>query len=64
MATVKNATRCGICGASADKLENGCYQCTAAPGHMADGYVGIWSDLTRPQPDPKAARRMHQEEER
>lgn len=48
MERVKNATRCGICGASADKLESGIYVCQANPAHMADGFVGIWSDLTYP----------------
>jgi hypothetical protein len=41
MERVENATRCGICGANADKLESGIYECQANPAHMADGFVGI-----------------------
>ncbi len=44
---VSNVTRCGICQAPADRLKTGVLACQAVPGHMADGVVGIWSDLTR-----------------
>lgn len=44
---VKNATKCGICREPADKLENGTYVCQVSSSHMADGVVGIWSDLGR-----------------
>lgn len=46
---VKNACSCRICGASADKTSSGLFVCQESPGHMADGVVGIWSDLTRPR---------------
>lgn len=44
----KNATRCGICQGSADKMADGNYLCQQKPSHVADGFVGIWSDLTPP----------------
>lgn len=45
---VKNVCKCGICGANSDKLKTGIFVCQKVLGHMADGVVGIWSDLTLP----------------
>lgn len=49
---VKNARPCGICGSNADKTKTGTFVCQANPAHMADGVVGIWSDLTFPEEQP------------
>lgn len=46
MKTVKNVTRCAICGGSGDKLPSSIYVCQSNPNHVAVGVVGIWSDLT------------------
>lgn len=42
---IKNACRCDLCGASADRHHYG-FQCTENPSHVADLNVGIWTDLT------------------
>lgn len=45
---VKNAVRCGICNAPADRHEH-CFVCQANPNHLGDMNVGIFSDLTPPK---------------
>lgn len=45
---VKNAVRCTVCGSSADLLEVGIYQCQKNTAHLGDCWVGIFTDLTRP----------------
>lgn len=45
---VKNACRCRICGANADRYQN-MFRCQANPGHVADTFVGIFSDLSYPK---------------
>ena len=45
---VKNAVRCGICNASADRYST-YFQCSENPNHVGDLYVGIFSDLTFPE---------------
>lgn len=44
---VKNAIRCGICNAGADRWSWG-FQCQAEPGHIADLITGIFSDVVYP----------------
>ena len=44
---VKNARSCGICGGPADRYENR-YECQKNPCHLGDLFVGIFSDLSRP----------------
>jgi len=43
-----NACKCGICSSQADKLSDGTYVCCVVHAHIANGIVGIWSDLTFP----------------
>lgn len=45
---VKNAVRCGICGAPADRYYQ-YYECQKNPCHLGDCFVGIFSDLTPPE---------------
>ena len=45
---VKNAVRCRVCGAAADRHENR-FECQANPNHVGDLNVGIFSDLTHPE---------------
>ena len=40
----KNAVRCKICGANADRYRF-CFRCQKNVGHIADPVVCIWSDL-------------------
>lgn len=44
---VKNARRCGLCGAAADRYATH-YQCQENSCHVGDLIVGIFSDLTPP----------------
>lgn len=44
---VKNAVRCQICQAPADRHPWG-FQCQQNPNHVGDPVVGIFSDLTPP----------------
>lgn len=44
---VRNAVRCGVCGAAADRFANR-FQCQSNPNHMGDLNVGIFDDLTPP----------------
>lgn len=46
----KNAVRCGICGAPADRYANH-FGCQANPAHMGDLNVGIFSDCSYPPSD-------------
>ena len=48
---VKNACRCRICQAPADRYHWG-FQCQANPNHMGDLVVGIFTDMTY---EPKTA---------
>jgi hypothetical protein len=43
---VKNAVRCGICGAPADRYANR-FECQANAGHLGDLFMAIFSDLSR-----------------
>lgn len=43
---VKNACRCGICGAGADR-DHDMFICQKNPGHVADTMTGIFSNLSR-----------------
>lgn len=45
--TVKNACRCTICGASADRLSH-VYQCQRNPNHFADLNTGLFDDHAYP----------------
>lgn len=45
---VKNSVQCGICGSAADRYAM-YFQCQANPNHMADLFVGIFTDLTYEQ---------------
>lgn len=42
---VKNACRCGICGAAADR-DYDTLICQSNPGHRGDTWTGIFSDLS------------------
>jgi hypothetical protein len=44
---VKNAVRCGVCGAAADRYCNR-FQCQDNYNHVGDLNVGIFADLTAP----------------
>ena len=44
---VRNAIRCRLCGSPADRIGS-YFQCQANPGHTADCYTGIFSDLCYP----------------
>lgn len=46
----KRACQCTLCGSPADRYHWG-FQCQKHQGHMADGFVGIFSDLTHPRQD-------------
>ena len=43
---VKNAVQCGICGGAAD-LYSMHFQCQANHNHVADLFVGIFTDLSK-----------------
>ena len=44
---VRNAGRCTVCGASADRMAH-VYQCTANSSHFADLFTGIFDDHSYP----------------
>ncbi len=60
--TVANAVQCGICGSLADRIggpekvyghhhpSSWYFRCQANPGHQADGFTGIFSDLSYSPP--------------
>lgn len=65
----KNAVRCTICGSPADRMggpekvhgddhpSGWFFQCQSNPGHVADGMVCIFSDLSY-EPEPKHSSRQ------
>lgn len=50
---IKNAVRCGICQAAADRYENR-FQCQTNPSHVGDLNVGIFTNLAHPAAEEKA----------
>ena len=50
MDIVKNAVTCSICQSPADLINRTHYQCQQHAGHVGDTFVGIFSDLTHPEP--------------